>query len=335
VRAWQLTQLGGPARLVYGPWPDPVPGPGEVVVAIRAAAVNRRDLYLTYGLYPGIRVPAVLGSDGAGTVVALGPGVPADWLGRSVLVNPALDWGPDSRVAGPSFSILGVPRDGTWADAVAVPVENIAPMPPHLSWEEGAAWPLAGLTAYRALVTRGALKPGEAVLIPGVGGGVASLALVLANALHARVAVTSGDDAKLDRARALGAAVAARYDQAGWAERLKRDLGGGADLVVDGVGGDIWPDLLHVLKPGGRLVAYGATRGPVPSLALPRLFLKHIDVRGTSMGSPEDFRGLLELVARYALRPVISHVFPMAKAQEALALVEEGTQFGKVVLVNG
>jgi len=195
-----LRELGGPERLVLEQVSDPEPGPGEAVVALRAAALNHRDAWIRKGLYAGITLPIILGSDGAGEVAAVGPGVDPAWLGRHVVINPSLGWGPDDRVQGPSYRILGLPDNGTYAERVKTPAENLFVKPAALSWEAAAAIPLGGLTAYRALVTRARIQPGETVLITGIGGGVATLALLIARRLGARVIVTSSSEAKLARA---------------------------------------------------------------------------------------------------------------------------------------
>ena len=197
--------VGDPASIRVEEVADAVAGPGEVVVRLRAAALNHRDVYICRGQYAGVRYPTVLGADATGTVTAIGAGVTHVRVGDAVIINPCLDWGDDQRVAAPTFRILGMPDNGTFAQLVTVPAANVLPMPAGLSIEEAAAIPLAGLTAYRALVSRGALQPGERVLIIGLGGGVATLALVLARGLGARVFVTSGSDAKLERAAGLGA----------------------------------------------------------------------------------------------------------------------------------
>jgi zinc-binding alcohol dehydrogenase/oxidoreductase len=332
VRAIILRDFSGPSGLAWDTWDDPVPGPGEVVVQIRAAALNRRDLYATFGQYPGLTVPAIPGSDGAGVISAVGPEV-AGWTpGDAVVINPALDWGDNPRVAGPGFNILGIPRNGTWAELVAVPAHNVYPKPPHLTWEEAAAVPLAGLTAYRALFTRGQLVDGETVLIPGVGGGVATFLVQFAARAGARVAVTSSRDEKLERARLLGADITVRYDNENWVRELRGRLGAGADLAVDGVGGTVFKDLVALTRPGGRIVSYGATKGPVPELVMPRVFLKHLDVRGTSMGSPVDFGNMLAWLTTHHLHPVVDRVLPLQAAAEGLAAMADGHQFGKIVL---
>ena len=297
----------------------PVPGASETRVRVRAAAFNRRDVFITQGLYPGIELPRTLGSDGAGTTQD----------GREVVIDPMLDWGDDSHVWSPKASILGMPRDGTFAQYVVVPSGNVYPKPTHLTMEEAAALPLAGLTGYRALVTRGELKAGETILIPGIGGGVQTFVLLFAKALGARAIVTSGSDAKLERARALGADVTINYNaNPEWHKSLKR---GEIDIVVDSSGGDTLNKALGVVRPGGRVVVYGGTRLESTFRLFP-LFWNHLDIRGTSMGSPTDFRAMLELVQRHEIRPAVDRVYPMHEAAAAAARMAQSEQFGKIVL---
>ena len=190
---------------------DPVAAPGFAVVRLKAAALNHRDLWIQQGRYAGLKFPCIPGSDGAGVVAATGSAADGAWVGREVIINPSLDWGDDPRAQGPKFRILGLPDDGTWSEAITIPAANLAPKPAHLSWEQSAALPLAGLTAWRALFTRAQLHSNETVLITGIGGGVALFALQFALAAGARVFVTSSSAEKLARARALGAAGGANY----------------------------------------------------------------------------------------------------------------------------
>lgn len=333
MKAIVLRECGGPEVLRLEEVPEPSPGPGEVVVRVRAAALNHRDVWIRTGRYAGIRLPVIPGSDAAGEVSALGAGVEGLRLGTPVLINPGLEWGDDERVQGPRFRILGMPDDGTYAKFVRVPAANVCPKPPHLSWEAAAALPLAGLTAYRALVTRGQVRAGETVVITGIGGGVATLALLMARQLGARVFVTSGSEAKLERARSLGAEGGVIYRDADWVARLRELTGGGPDLAVDGAGGETFDRVLDLLKPGGRLVNYGATLGPAPQTEVRRLFWKQLDLRGTTMGSPNDFAAMVRFVEAGNLMPVVDRVFPLADAAEAHRRMERAEQFGKIVLV--
>ncbi len=314
--------------------PDPVPGPDEVVVALAAASVNHRDLWIRQGTYAGLRFPIIPGSDGCGQVVALGSRADPDLLGRRVVIDPTIGWGDDHRVQTSEFRILGLPDDGTWAELVRVPAVNVVDAPDHLSDEAAAALPLAGVTAYRALFARGDVRPGERVLVTGIGGGVALFALQMAERIGAEVWVTSSSAAKRDRAVALGAAGGVDYRGADWAEELRDLAGGGFHLVVDGAGGEGFAELAGVLEPAGRLVVYGATGGNPPSVDLRRLFWRQIDLRGTTMGSPEDFLGMVRFVSTHHLTPVIDSVLARAEVEAALARMAAGDQFGKLVIAS-
>ncbi|WP_337175587.1 zinc-binding dehydrogenase [Paludisphaera sp.] len=332
MKAILLRDPGGPEMLRAEDVPDPTPGPGEALVRLKAAALNHRDVWIRTGQYAGIKLPAILGSDGAGVVEAVGEGADEALVGREVVINPSLDWGDDERFFGPDFRILGLPDHGTYAQYVKVPAANVHPRPAGLSWQEAAAVPLAGLTAYRALVPRAAVKAGETVLIPGIGGGVATFALLFARKLGARVLVTSGSDEKLERAKALGADGGVNYRDEKWADKV-RELGdGGVDVVVDGVGGQTYDQCIDLLNPGGRMVTFGATTGPVPQVATRRIFWKQLNLLGTTMGSPADFAAMLTLFANGGLRPVVDRVFPLSNASEAHRHMDEAAQFGKIVL---
>jgi zinc-binding alcohol dehydrogenase/oxidoreductase len=334
MKAMVLHELGGPDKLSFEDVPEPEPGPGETVVRLRAAALNRRDLYATYGQYPGVKpdiLPAIPGSDGSGEVVARGEGADGPDEGTEVVVNPALYWGDDPRKPGKEYRILGVPDDGTFAQFVKVPVENVFPKPSHLSHEEAATIPLAALTAYRALVTRGGLKEGETVVVPGIGGGVATFLVQMASALGARVFVTSGSDEKIEKSKELGAEGGVNYNSEDWSKELK-GMAGGVDLSVDHVGGEAFNALVSLAKPGGRIVAVGATAGPTPKAMTIRIALKHLDVLGTAMGTNEEFGAMLDLYAERGLRPVINETFPLEEIETALKHMEEGKGIGKIVL---
>jgi NADPH:quinone reductase-like Zn-dependent oxidoreductase len=331
MKAILLRELGGPERLALDQVADPEPGPGEAVVALRAAALNHRDAWIRQGLYAGITLPIILGSDGAGDVTAVGDGVERSWLGRHVVINPSLGWGNDPRVQGPAYRILGLPDNGTYAERVKVPAENLFPKPDALSWEAAAAVPLAGLTAYRALVTRARVQPGETVLITGIGGGVATMALAIARHLGARVVVTSASDAKLARARQLGADGGANYTREDWGKQVQTLCDGGPDVIVDSAGREGFPTLLDIVKPGGRIVTFGATTGSPSTLEVRRIFWKQGSILGTTMGTPAEFAGLLALVDG-RITPVVDRVFPLAAAAEAHRRMDQGDQFGKIVL---
>jgi zinc-binding alcohol dehydrogenase/oxidoreductase len=331
MKAMVLHELGGPDRLSYEDAPEPAPGPGETVVRLHAAALNRRDLFVTYGQYPGIDLPAIPGSDGSGEVVARGDGAMGPDEGTEVVINPALYWGDDPRKPGKEYRILGVPDDGTFAQFVKVPAENVFPKPSHLSHEEAAALPLAALTAYRALVTRGEVKEGETVVLPGIGSGVATFLVQIAVAWGARVFVTSGSDEKIEKAKVLGAEGGVNYNSGDWSKELK-GMAGSVDLSVDHVGGEAFNALVSLAKPGSRIVVFGATAGPTPKAMTIRIALKHLDVLGTAMGTNEEFGAMLDLYAEHGLRPVINETFSLEKTAAALKHMEEGKGIGKIVL---
>lgn len=311
--------------------PAPSPAPGEAVVALRAAALNHRDLWIKLGQYAGLKFPCIPGSDGSGVVSAVGAGVDAAWVGREVIINASFGWGADERAQGADFSILGLPRDGTLAEKIAVPVVQLAPKPAHLSWTEAAALPLAGLTAYRALFSRARLQPDERILISGIGGGVALFALQFAVAHGAEAWVTSGNDDKIARAVALGAKGGFNYTAPGWAKAAAQTPGL-FDVVLDSAGGDGFESLLDVAAPGGRVVFFGATRGNPPVLPMRKVFWRQLSLLGTTMGSPADWTAMTAFVGRHRIAPVVSEVFPLARAAEAFALMERGGQFGKIVV---
>lgn len=333
MKAVVLHEAAGPGALRLEIVPDPVPGPGEVLVRLKAAALNHRDLFITKGQYAGLRFPIILGADGTGKVAQVGQGGAGVEPGDTVIINPALDWGDDPRAQGPRFRILGLPDNGTFAEFVKVPASNVLPCPAHLSVDEAAALPLAGLTAYRVVVTRGQVRRGETVVVLGIGGGVATCALLMARHFGARVLVTSGSDAKLDRARALGAVGGFNYATTDWVKGVREATGGqGADLIVDGTGGATFDKALDAARPGGRVVSYGATTGVVPDLTVRRIFWKQLNVLGSTMGTPEDFRGMLDVVSSGQLRPVVDRAFPLEEAGRALEHMEQAAQFGKIVL---
>ena len=331
MRAIVLRELGGPERLALEEVPDPKPGPGEAVVRLRAAALNHRDAFIRQGLYAGIKLPIILGSDGAGEVEAVGEGVDASWVGAPVVINPSLDWGTDDCAPGPSFRILGLPDDGTYAERIRVPAANLHRKPAALGWEAAAAIPLAGLTAYRAVVSRARVQPGETVVVTGIGGGVATLAALFALRLGARVFVTSGSDAKIARARDLGASGGVNYRLQDWGKALVSLTGGGADVCVDSAGRDSLPALLEAARPGGRIVTFGATTGSPTTLEVRRIFWKQIGILGTTMGTPEEFRRMIECFEG-GLQPVVDRVFPLGDAAAAHARMDQADQFGKLVL---
>ncbi len=328
MRALRIEAVG---QVSVGEVEDPVAGPGEALVEIKAAALNHRDLWIKLGQYAGLKFPCIPGSDGAGVVASVGPGADPAWVGREVIINPSFNWGDRDGAQGRDFAILGLPRDGTLAERIAVPVGQLAPKPAHLSWEEAAALPLAGLTAWRALFGRARAEAGERVLVTGIGAGTALFALQFAVASGNETWVTSSSDDKIRRAVTLGAQGGFRYDQEGWLDRAKER--GPFDVIVDSAGGAGFGHLLDLAAPGGKIVFFGATRGNAPELALRKVFWKQLSLLGTTMGSPGDWVAMTGFTALHRVRPVVSEVFPLERGAEALALMERGGQFGKIVVV--
>lgn len=330
MRALVLEGVGKPVALREVE--TPAPGPGEAVVKIAAAALNHRDVWIRQGKYAGLRFPIIVGSDGVGTVHAVGEGVDASWLGKRVVLDPGSGWGDDPRAQGKAYQILGLPNDGTLAEYTKVSSVQLCPCPEHLSDVEAAAIPLAGLTAWRAVVTQGEVAAGTRVLVTGIGGGVALFALQIARARGAEVHVTSGDRKKLERARELGAAAGASYKADDWGKELKAKAGAGYDLVVDSAGGKGFGTLLDLARPGGRVVFYGATAGNPDSFDLRRVFWKQLRLQGTTMGTAAEFRAMVAFFAEKKLRPVVDRTFSFADGEAAFQHMEQAGQFGKIVV---
>ncbi|MGA3037876.1 MAG: zinc-binding dehydrogenase [Vulcanimicrobiaceae bacterium] len=333
MKAVRLNELGGPEKLHVEDIPKPKPAVGEILVNIKRAAFNRRDVFITQGLYPGIELPKTLGSDGMGSVAELGEGVSGPKIGTRVVIDPTMNWGNDERVWERNGGVLGMPREGTFAEFVSVPAANVHPAPEHLSDDEAAAVPLAGVTAYRACFSRGELTKDDVVLITGVGGGVQSFVLLYANSVGAKTIVTSGNDEKLARAKAMGADVCINYKTSENWSKDARDAagGGGPSLIVDSVGGETLGKAVDIARPAARVVIYGGTNGDAKIRPF-SIFWKQLDIRGTSMGSPEDFRHMLRLFNKHKLRPAVDRVFQMSEAPKAAERLAAHDQFGKVVL---
>lgn len=319
----QAVRVHEDASLLYEQVSDPTPGAGEVVVELKAAGLNRRDLLVRTGTYP-FPLPLVPGSDGAG--------VRRD-TGEEVVIFPGLGWGDGEAAPAAGFEILGGPRDGTYAELVALPEELLFPKPAGFSWQEAAAFPLAAVTAYRGLFTRGGLRAGETVLVLGAGSGVSTFVVQLAVQAGARVLVTSSSDEKLERAKALGSDGGVNYATTpAWPEAVK-ELGP-VDLVLDSVG-STWQQSLDCIRPGGRVVVFGGTGGTEVTLSVRPFYFGQQSLYGTQLGSPRDFEGLLGMLGEASWRPVIDSARPLAEAEAALDRLAAGVHFGKLVLEIG
>ena len=305
---------------------------GEVKVAIKAAALNHRDEWCRQGLYPNIQNGIILGSDGSGVVEEVAIGTEESWLGKEVIINPAINWGENQKAQNKDFEILGMPRNGTLAEKVIVPLDRLHLKPAHLTFEEAAGLPLAGLTAFRALFYQGEVKPGDAVLITGFGGGVAQLAFQYAVQANALVYATSSKKEKLDKASELGAKGVFNYTDPDWTSEALEQTGG-FDIIIDSAAGDAINNLINVVKPGGRIVFYGATLGNPSKIIARKIFWNQIKLMGTTMWSDQDFQNMIQFVSENKVTPLIDEVFPFDKASDAFDKMKEGKQLGKIVLV--
>jgi len=324
VKAIVIHEDGGPEVLRYEDVPDPEPGEGEVLVRMRVASLNHLDVWTRKGL-PSVPKPRILGADGAGVVEALGAGVEGFEPGQPVVINPGIEH------HGGAIQVIGEHTQGVHAELATIPATNVYPLRDGVSFEEAAAFPLVFETAYRMLVTRADLREGEWVLVWGIGGGVATAAFRIAQALGGRTIVTSSSDEKLAKAAALGADLTVNHETGDVVAAVKEASGGGADVVVETVGDATWKRSLDAAGRGGRIVVCGATSGPNPPAALHRIWWKQLDILGSSMGTRTDFEGAYDLVAAGA-KPVIDSVFPLADARAAHERLEAGDQFGKILL---
>jgi NADPH:quinone reductase-like Zn-dependent oxidoreductase len=316
MKAIRIHEDGGPEVLRYENAPDPEPGPGEVLVRLRAASLNHLDLWIRKGL-PSVPKPRILGADGAGI---------REDTGERVVINPGLEHGE-------RITVIGEHMDGTHAELIAVPETNVYPLPDELSFEEAAAFPLVFETAYRLLVTKAQLQEGEWVLLWGIGSGVASAGLAIAKALGARALVTSSSDVKLERARELGADTTVNHATGDVAAAVKEATGGqGVDVVLEHVGEATWQTSLQSARAGGRIAVCGATSGPNPPAALHRIWWKQLTIYGSTMGTKADFEGAYELIKSGRAKPVVDSTFPLSEARAAHERMEAGEQFGKIVL---
>jgi len=326
VLAVRIHEDGGPEVLVLEEVDDPAARPGEVLVRLRASALNHLDVWIRKGL-PSVPKPRILGADGAGVVEALGDGVEGFVLGQRVVINPGVEAGDGS------IHVIGEHGDGTNAQLVAVPATNVYPIPGGLSFEEAAAFPLVFETAYRMLVTRAQLRAGEWVLLWGIGSGVSTAGLAIARALGARTIVTSSSDDKLARAAGLGADATVNHRSGDVkAAVLEATEGRGADVVVEHVGEATWRTSLDVAAREGRIAVCGATSGPNPPAALHRVWWKQLTILGSTMGTRADFEGAYDLIASGRARPVVDEVLPLEEIRAAHARLEAGEQLGKIVL---
>lgn len=340
MKAMVIEKHGGPEVVQPAELPTPEAGRGEVLLRVRASALNHLDLWVRRGL-PGLppAFPHVGGCDVAGVVAALGPGVRGWAEGDRVMVNPTIscahcEWclrGDDNLCD--DFAIVGEHCWGGLAEYIAVPAVNLVRIPDHLSFEEAAAIPLVYATAWRMLITQAAVKPGETVLILGAGGGVNSAAIQVARAAGARVWATTSSEEKMAQARALGAEWVVNYRSENWGKAVWQRSGKrGVDVIVDNIGEATWASSIRTLAKGGRLVTVGATTGPMGETDIRYIFWRQLTIIGSTMCNRGEFLDAMRLVEQGVLRPVVDRVIPLAATREGHELLERGEQFGKIVV---
>ena len=344
MKALTLVAAGGLEHLKVQELPQPaIQSPRQALVRVKAAGLNRLDLFVVSGL-PGAThsFPHVIGTDGAGLVQEVGSGVSEFRPGDRVMINPALSCGEcaacqtgeESLCEG--LRVVGEHCGGTVAEYIVLPAANLARVPEGMPWAQAGSFSLATLTAWRMLVTRARVEPGETVLIWGVGGGVALAALQIARLIGAQTIVTSGSDAKLEASLALGADVALNHREADVVAEVRKHTGGrGADVVVDSVGEQTWQHSLRSLRRGGRLVICGATTGPMISLDLRRLFWRQWSILGSTLGNRREYAEIVAYAAKGELWPVIDRTVPFEEGLAALERLQRGEQMGKLVIEVG
>ncbi len=331
MKALTLLSSDGPESVILAEHETPQPGPGQVRVAMKAAALNHRELWITRGQYPGMALPATLGADGAGVIDAVGEGVDAARIGEAVMLYPGMHWGDDPALPTPNFALLGMPGPGTVAEYICVDAHDAIVKPAHLSFEEAAATPLAGVTAWRGLRTKAELRAGEKLLITGVGGGVGAFACMLGVAMGAEVFVTSGSAEGLARAAAAGAKAGFNYNDADWRKALSTTAKG-IDVVFDGAPATSFANYVRALRTGARVVLYGSTGGPAFTVQAPDIFLRNLHLIGTNVGTRDELAALIAFMAEHNLKPPIDRTFPFAEAKQALAHLGDAHGYGKVVI---
>jgi NADPH:quinone reductase-like Zn-dependent oxidoreductase len=341
VKALAFEKFGGPDVLAIREVPDPKIGPDEVLVRVKACALNHLDIFVREGI-PALKTPLPFwtGCDIAGDVVEVGAAVKDVKTGTRVAVNPNLTCGrcefcmqgEDSLCV--RYGILGEHKPGGMAELVAVRADNVLPLPAHVSYTDAASFVLTNMTAWRMVVTQAQVKPGQDVLIIGVGGGVSSTAVQIAKLCGARVIVTSSSDAKLEKAKALGADVGINYSKdSDWPKAVSEHTARrGVDVVIENVGAATWKQSIRVLKGGGRLVTCGSTTGPIGETLIPLVFWKQLHIIGSTMANRKEFQDVMSLFFSGRLKPIVDEIVPLAEGAAAQQRLADAKQFGKIVL---
>ncbi len=341
MKALAFNEFGGPEKLRLQDVPDPKAGRGEVVVRVRACALNHLDIFVREGI-PALKTPLPFwtGCDIAGDLAEVGPGVKDLKAGDRVCVNPNLTCGRcEFCIQGEDslclrYGILGEHAPGGLAELVTVRAENVLPLPARVSYEHAASFILTNMTAWRMIVTQARVRPGEDVLILGVGGGVSSTAVQIAKLSGARVLVTSSSDAKLERARQLGADVCVNYGREDWEKAVHEQTGKrGVDVVLENVGASTWKQSLRALRKGGRLITCGATTGPIGETDIRVVFWKQVHIIGSTMANRKEFHDVMRLFFAGRLKPIVDEIAPLKDGAAAQRRLAEGKQFGKIVLI--
>ncbi|WP_420318719.1 quinone oxidoreductase family protein [Ekhidna sp.] len=324
MKAVTITEESEPIQLVDIDTPE-VSG-DECLVKISAAALNRRDQWIREGMYPGIQFGTVLGSDGCG-IVEEGP---SEWKGKEVIINPNVNWGDNPQAQSSDYSVLGMPTNGTLAEYIKVPSHRLHQKPSHLSMEEAAALPLAGLTAFRATIKKGGAKAGKRVLVTGAGGGVSQFAIAFGLASGAEVFVTSGSEEKIERVKEMGVKGGFNYKNEKWFKEAGQT--GGFDTIVDSAGGNQLNNYLKIVKPAGKIVMYGSTTGHPEKVDVFRLFWSQAQIMGSTMGSDDEFVEMLEWVNKHQIKPTVNQVYELNDYLKAFDRFKAPDHFGKIVV---
>lgn len=306
--------------------PEPTIHEGECLVRIKTAALNRRDQWIREGMYPGIRLGCILGSDGCG-IVEDGA---KEWLGKEVVINPNVNWGDNPDVQSADYSVLGMPTNGTLSEYITVPTHRLHIKPEHLNYEQAAALPLAGLTAFRATIKKGLAGNGKNVLITGAGGGVSQMAIAFSVASGARTFVTSGSDSKIEECLQFGVEDGFNYKKEDWFKDASKV--GGFDTIIDSAGGSQLNNYIKIVKPSGRIIMYGSTIGYPEKLDVFRLFWSQAQIMGSTMGSDTEFEEMLKFIVEQSITPTIDRVFKMDDYLTAFNRFKDPNHLGKIVL---
>ncbi len=304
----------------------------EILVKVNSASLNHRDLWIAQGMYSKIKLPVIPGSDCSGTVESVTDDIHEFKPGDDVILNPGLNWGYNEDFQSRDFSILGMPDSGTFSEFVKIRSSNVFRKPAHLTYEQAASVPLAGVTAFRALFRKLKITYKDKLLITGTGGGVSSFALMFALKAGAEVYVTSGDDRKIDKAVSLGAKAGVNYNDPSWHEKIKNLSGNSLNTVFDSSGGDTYSKCMEIINPGGRIVSIGAALGSVNEFSIHKLYWKQLKIYGSAMGSDKDFSDMLDFINVNLIVPEVNTFVNLNEIQKGFQLMHETSRFGKIVV---